>query len=116
MLGCAAGSVIGTSPAQWFEQWVAVDVGSGDVRPFETRLSRREAEDQIVEIAFHHVEYRGRACVVLAIRDLTERYRAQRVVEHLASHDPLTDLPNRAALDRHLAAAIAQDRPFSLIA
>ncbi|MGQ7474026.1 diguanylate cyclase domain-containing protein, partial [Streptococcus suis] len=60
--------------------------------------------------------YRGRACVVLAIRDLTERYRAQRVVEHLASHDPLTDLPNRAALDRHLAAAIAQDRPFSLIA
>ncbi|WP_210357993.1 bifunctional diguanylate cyclase/phosphodiesterase [Sphingomonas beigongshangi] len=121
MFGCGLGDLLGTAPSRWLEGCDAGEPGgpsteARDARPFETRFRCRDTEDQVVEVAVHHLEYRGRDCTVLAIRDLTERYRAQRAVEHLASHDPLTDLPNRAAFDRQLALAIVQDRPFSLIA
>ncbi|MBA4752810.1 MAG: EAL domain-containing protein, partial [Sphingopyxis sp.] len=62
------------------------------------------------------IEYRGRSCQVLAIRDLSDRKRAQRAIEHLASHDPLTDLSNRAHFARALGAAIDANKPFALLA
>jgi diguanylate cyclase (GGDEF)-like protein len=41
------------------------------------------------------------------IRDISERRAQQGALEHQASHDPLTGLPNRAALARMLARACA---------
>ena len=58
------------------------------------------------EVASHTIEYRGRPCQVLAIRDLTEKKAAQTRIEHLARHDPLTDLPNRALLNERLEQAL----------
>jgi diguanylate cyclase (GGDEF)-like protein/PAS domain S-box-containing protein len=40
--------------------------------------------------------------------DITKRIKAQAEVRHLASHDVLTDLPNRTLLHQHLADAIGQ--------
>jgi diguanylate cyclase (GGDEF)-like protein len=41
--------------------------------------------------------------------DITEHRDAERQIAHLALHDPLTDLPNRAALNQKLDALFKQD-------
>jgi diguanylate cyclase (GGDEF)-like protein/PAS domain S-box-containing protein len=42
------------------------------------------------------------------IRDVSERQAQQRALEHQATHDPLTGLPNRTALARQLGTLLAQ--------
>ncbi len=42
------------------------------------------------------------------IRDVSERQAQQRALEHQATHDPLTGLPNRTALARHLGTLLGQ--------
>jgi diguanylate cyclase (GGDEF)-like protein/PAS domain S-box-containing protein len=42
--------------------------------------------------------------VVAVIEDVTERKRADERIAHMAHHDALTDLPNRAAFTEHLTA------------
>ncbi len=42
------------------------------------------------------------------IEDITEKRHAEARIAHLAHHDPLTDLPNRAAFKQHLDAALVR--------
>jgi len=42
------------------------------------------------------------------LRDVSERQAQQRALEHQATHDPLTGLPNRIALARYLGTLLAQ--------
>lgn len=44
--------------------------------------------------------------LVNVIEDVTERKRAEARIEYLASHDALTELPNRAAFTQHLELAV----------
>lgn len=69
-------------------------------------LSGRHVE---VEIFSRQIEFRGRPCTALVLRDITERRRAERAIEHMARHDPLTDLLNRREFDRHLSELISRE-------
>lgn len=116
LLGVSGGAIVGSTPSDWF---VAAD-GSAFAPPIghsaEARIRSSSDEDHILEIATQTIEYRGRSCQVLAIRDLSDRKRAQRAIEHLASHDALTDLSNRAHFARALDIAIDAKKPFALLA
>ncbi|WP_160007370.1 EAL domain-containing protein [Rhizobium sp. 18055] len=72
----------------------------------ETLLTTRTETELPVEVMVRRMIYRGRACEVLAVRDLTERKRAEQMIEHLAQHDVLTGLPNRSLFDTRLRQAI----------
>lgn len=53
---------------------------------------------------------RGLSGVVLVFQDVTQSRAMQRELAHSAAHDDLTGLPNRAAFERALNAAIASAR------
>ena len=46
--------------------------------------------------------------LMAVIEDVTDRRKAEERIAHMAHHDPLTDLPNRASFAAHLAATLSQ--------
>jgi diguanylate cyclase (GGDEF)-like protein len=77
----------------------------GTERDFELQ---RTACGEVIQVAIESrpLVYDGRAAHVSVVFDVTERNRTQEKISYLACHDALTGLPNRAALDQHLVAAI----------
>ncbi|MCM3281364.1 EAL domain-containing protein [Exiguobacterium sp. MER 193] len=53
--------------------------------------------------------------VLWFIRDVTEAVASQRLIEHMAFHDALTDLPNRHKLDAILKECISQERSVACL-
>ncbi|WP_085786217.1 EAL domain-containing protein [Ketogulonicigenium robustum] len=72
----------------------------------EGQLTQSNGEMRPVEIAAHVIEYRGRDCQVISIRDLTRIKESQRRITHLAKHDSLTNLPNRATAMQAMSQAM----------
>ncbi|HEY3418364.1 MAG TPA: histidine kinase N-terminal 7TM domain-containing protein [Armatimonadota bacterium] len=54
-----------------------------------------------------HQSKQNVGCVAL-FRDITERKRTEMIIEHMAYHDRLTDLPNRDLFQEHVVRAIAR--------
>lgn len=63
-----------------------------------------------VEIHSSVVDFRGRRVMVSVVSDISERKAAQFTIEHMALHDPLTGLANRALLLDRLGVAVAHAR------
>ncbi len=75
-----------------------------------TRL-RETPDGQVVALSLSPTADGG---FVATWQDVTERERAQARIAHLARHDGLTGLPNRALLQERVAAALETGRPFAL--
>jgi diguanylate cyclase (GGDEF)-like protein len=108
MLETDMAALTGTSPDRWLIAAETQPVAAPRVDPIEARLARFDLPDRVLEIAAHAIEYRGRDCTVLAVRDLTDKKAAQRRIEHMARHDTLTNLPNRLLLDERITHALTR--------
>lgn len=77
------------------------------IHHLELRGLHRDGDGWIVEVSVEPIELNGVACRLITARDISELKHAQAQVHHLAYHDPLTNLPNRALLIDRLTQQIA---------
>ncbi|GES46968.1 diguanylate cyclase/phosphodiesterase [Rhizobium sp. ERR 922] len=102
--GWSAQQVIGVAPDVFLS--IDMDIHTEAAIPLETTLSGCDGKAIPVETVRRSITYRGHECSVLVVRDLTERRQAQQMIEHLAHHDILTDLPNRSLFDQRMRQAL----------
>jgi diguanylate cyclase (GGDEF)-like protein/PAS domain S-box-containing protein len=81
---------------------------SGECGHGETWRHRRKDGTEIeVEMAWHRITFDGREARLCVMADVTSRNGDRRRLEHRATHDPLTGLPNRALFGERLGRALS---------
>lgn len=80
----------------------------------EMRIRHRNGGIRSVEVSVEPFELNGLECLLLSARDITQLKDAQAQIQHLAYHDPLTNLPNRALLMDRLTQQIALHKRHDL--
>ncbi len=78
------------------------DILANESGPYEMVALHAEGVRIPVEVRTREIVYRGEHTCVSAVVDLRERKKAEARIRHLAQHDPLTDLPNRAVFTDRL--------------
>jgi diguanylate cyclase (GGDEF)-like protein/PAS domain S-box-containing protein len=85
----------------------------GNAIALESRHRRKDGSVFPVEIRVGPIDIDGRRHLLSLVRDVTERTELQDQLRHLAYHDPLTDLPNRAMFNRQLTHALIQGQRYN---
>jgi diguanylate cyclase (GGDEF)-like protein/PAS domain S-box-containing protein len=88
----------------------AENLRSAFERPHETEVLDREGARIPVEFEGRILPYEGSVCRLSVVRDIRRRKEARARIDHLAHHDLLTDLPNRALLHERLEFLLAAAR------
>ncbi len=96
----------------------ATDVPHGQAVDIVTHRTKSNAERVILEYT-RQIQMGGEPAVLSTVVDITARVRAERAVEFLANHDPLTKLANRRLFQQSLEQAFAllagNQTPFALL-
>jgi diguanylate cyclase (GGDEF)-like protein len=106
LLGVEPGSLADNDLRRYLDVPAIVldQVGRRGYAQRETLLRRRDADPMPVEMALSQLaEQCGAGCYGVTIRPVAERERPETDAEPNGRYDPVTQLPNRAALRRHLA-------------
>lgn len=82
----------------------------GSCENLEVTLQRKDGQEIVGIVSAKIVSFKGFPGVVGVIRDITVRKAVEQRIAHMAQHDALTGLPNRALLADRLRQAIAQAR------
>lgn len=102
LTGLAANDVRGLPMARIAELPSAAAQGSG--WRGETRLKGHRGEVPVeASVTFVAGQAGQSACYIVALTDISERLQAESRLARQALQDSLTELPNRAALEQHLA-------------
>ncbi len=72
----------------------------------EVEGRRKDGSGVPIELAISVLNVGGRHVFIGAVHDITERNQNAARLREMATHDPLTGMPNRAAFMEHLAEAI----------
>ncbi len=90
-----------------YRRQTQIDANRGD---YCVTLVRKDGVRIDAMVSAGTVSIDGRAYTTGTIRDVTESRRAQRELEHSASHDLLTGLPNRVFFEEEMSRAIEESR------
>jgi diguanylate cyclase (GGDEF)-like protein/PAS domain S-box-containing protein len=77
---------------------------------YETVLLSKDGNKIDTENTVHIYTWKGKNVILSIARDVSERKKWENELLYMATHDPLTGLPNRALLDDRLQVAIANAR------
>jgi diguanylate cyclase (GGDEF)-like protein/PAS domain S-box-containing protein len=75
---------------------------------FETTYISRTGKKIVAEVNERPIEIEGKNAILSVARDITERKRTEQQLAYIATHDALTDLPNRVLFNDRLTLALAQ--------
>jgi diguanylate cyclase (GGDEF)-like protein/PAS domain S-box-containing protein len=89
---------------------VAAVMGSGQEVTYETAVLDRHGVQIPVEFIVRTMLRNGERMRMTIVRDIRDRHAAQARIHHLAHHDALTGLPNRASFMDRLVEAMAAAR------
>ena len=115
LTGYRADEVIGRTAYQvgiWAEEKQRADLlaelrAKGRVHHQEMLGRNKRGEPLIVEVSVEPITLNEVPCLLLTARDVSLLKNAEAQIRHLAYHDPLTNLPNRALLMDRLSQQIA---------
>ena len=79
----------------------------GRIRHLEMLWHNKRGDVLAVEVSVEPITLNETPCLLLTARDVSLLKNAQAQIRHLAYHDPLTNLPNRALLMDRLSQQIA---------
>ncbi|HEY1077062.1 MAG TPA: PAS domain S-box protein, partial [Fontimonas sp.] len=113
MFGWSAAEMIGRdirllSPAQYRDRVDFTQLSDADVARLrrESIGLRRDGSEFPIDLALNRMPHPDRREYVAMVSDISERKSAEAHIQHLAHHDALTKLPNRALLQDRLNMAI----------
>ena len=110
LLGCPSGALHGSPLSEYIAGFGDNDAGPEALAGSILERTARTADGRKIpiEVSVSKVASEDDLFVVV-IRDVTERQAQRRALEHQATHDPLTGLPNRTAFMRHMGSLLAKE-------
>jgi diguanylate cyclase (GGDEF)-like protein/PAS domain S-box-containing protein len=110
LLGCPSGALHGSRLSDYIAGFgdddLRLDALAGSI--LERTARTADGRKLPIEVSVSKVATADNLFVAV-IRDVTERQAQRRALEHQATHDPLTGLPNRTAFMRHLGSLLAKE-------
>lgn len=105
------GWIPGPERALFAASMLSLRPGGGSTR-FESRSTDKRGLPQHTEINSALVDTDRGPIVISSLRDISERAQTEEMVRHLAYHDMLTGLANRAMLDDQLERAVVESNRY----
>lgn len=83
---------------------------TGHCIDLETQLRRKNGATFHATLSARITSIQGVPHIISVTRDISERKVNEEIIRHMAQHDPLTDLPNRALFTDRLLQALARSK------